>query len=279
MQQFAIGFIVALLLAVPAVVFYLRKRASKGSCPSKEFSEQFENLSKLTGELAHEIKNPLSTIKINLKLIAEELENPDLTSPIATSKELTEQKFSRASRKISVIQKEADRLEQILDGFLRYMDRTQLQLERVNINELVSDMIDFYSPQGQSHSITVRQGLCDEALICKVDTDMLKQVLLNLFINAQQAMKDGGELILRTSRQNEDAAIEVSDTGCGIPADKLAHIFDVYYSSRPTGSGLGLPTAKKIVESHKGNITVNSEVGRGTSFMIKLPLIFQDKND
>ena len=276
MQQFAIGFIVALLLAVPAVVFYLRKGESKDSCPGSEFSEQFESLSKLTGELAHEIKNPLSTIKINLKLISEELENPDLAGPAATSKELTEQKFSRASRKISVIRKEADRLEQILNGFLRYMDRTDLQLGRVNINELVSDMIDFYSPQGLSHSITVRQGLCGEALICKVDTDMLKQVLLNLFINAQQAMKDGGELIIRTSSQNKEAVIEVSDTGCGIAADKLSHIFDVYYSSRPTGSGLGLPTAKKIVESHKGSITVNSEVGRGTSFMIKLPLIFDD---
>lgn len=276
MQQFAIGFIVALLVSVPAVVFYLRKRASTDSEHSNEFSEQFENLSKLTGELAHEIKNPLSTIKINLKLTAEELENPDFTESGAISRELTEQKLSRASRKISVIQKEADRLEQILDSFLRYMDRTQLQLERVDVNELVSDMIDFYSPQGQSHSITIRQGLCNETLICKVDTDMLKQVLLNLFINSQQAMKNGGELIIRTSRQDKQAAIEVSDTGCGISADKLVHVFDVYYSSRSTGSGLGLPTAKKIVEAHKGEITVNSEVGRGTSFIIKLPLVFDD---
>jgi len=276
MQQFAIGFIVALLVLVPAVVFYLRKRASTDSRHSNEFSEQFENLSKLTGELAHEIKNPLSTIKINLKLTAEELKNPDFTESGAISRELTEQKLSRASRKISVIQKEADRLEQILDSFLRYMDRTQLQLERVDINELVSDMIDFYSPQGQSHSITIRQGLCDETLICKVDTDMLKQVLLNLLINSQQAMKDGGELIIRTSRQDKQAAIEVSDTGCGISTDKLMHVFDVYYSSRPTGSGLGLPTAKKIVEAHKGEITVNSEIGRGTSFVIKLPLVFDD---
>ncbi len=272
MQQFAIGFIVALLLAVPAVVFYLRKRASKDTYPGKEFSEQFENLSKLTGELAHEIKNPLSTIKINLKLIAEELENPDLNSPSVTNKELTEQKFSRASRKISVIQKEADRLEQILDGFLRYMDRTQLQLERVDINELVSDMIDFYSPQAQSHSITIRQGLCADPLVCKVDADMLKQAILNLFINAQQAMSDGGELMIRTDRHQENAVIQVSDTGSGIEPDKLPDIFEPYYSSRPQGSGLGLPTSRKIIESHNGSISVDSEPGKGTLFTIKLPV-------
>jgi len=101
---------------------------------------------------------------------------------------------------------------------------------------------------------------------------MLKQVVLNLFINARQAMSDGGELIIRTDRRKEDAVIQISDTGSGIAQDKLPKIFDVYYSSRPQGSGLGLPTAKKIVEAHKGTISVDSELGKGTSFTIQLPL-------
>lgn len=229
---------------------------------------QLEQLSKLTGELAHELKNPLSTIKINLKLVSEDLESLSNESPAGQGSQV----FKRALRKIGVIQKETDRLEQILEGFLRYIDKTELQPVSVDINELMSDMVDFYSAQACSHSITIRQGLYNRPLICKVDAGMLKQVILNLFINAQQAMSDGGELLIRTARQGEQAVIQISDTGSGIAPDKLPKIFDVYYSSRAQGSGLGLPTAKRIVEAHKGTITVDSELGKGTLFTIKLPL-------
>ncbi len=150
--------------------------------------------------------------------------------------------------------------------------RPELQLTSIDVNDLVGDMVDFYSPQAQSHAVTIRQGLHNEPLVCKVDADMLKQVMLNLFINAQQAMSGGGELMIRTDRREKDVVIEISDTGSGIPADKLEHIFDAYYSSRAQGSGLGLPTAKKIIEAHNGSITVNSELGKGTSFVMRLPI-------
>jgi signal transduction histidine kinase len=207
-----------------------------------------------------------------LKLVSEELEDLRSAEPGKMAADKDGRRFARALRKIAVIQKETDRLEQILDGFLRYVDRTELQLASVDINGLISDMVDFCSPQAHSHSITIRQGLHNEPLICKVDADMLKQVILNLFINAQQAMSDGGELMIRTNRQKEDAIIQISDTGSGIGPDKLPHIFDAYYSSRPQGSGLGLPTTKKIVEAHNGTIRVDSELGKGTSFTIKLPI-------
>ncbi len=258
MQQFLTGFVFALLAALPAIVFLLRKKSKiRGS--KKEHVKQIEELSKLTGELAHEIKNPLSTIKVNLKLISEELAESD-------------HKFARSLRKIAVVRKEADRLEQILDGLLRYVDKTDLQLATVDINSLVSDMVDFYSPQAYSHSITIRQGLYNQPLICKIDADMLKQAILNLFINARQAMDTGGELMVRTDRRKTEAVIQISDTGSGIAPDKLPRIFDAYYSSRPHGSGLGLPTAKKVAEAHNGSITVDSALGKGTLFTIKLPL-------
>ncbi len=263
MQHFIAGFAVALAVGIPLTVMLLRK---KSQTPKTDKDEQFEELGKLTGELAHEIKNPLSTIKINLKLTAEELEE------LNTSSDKNQQGFARALRKIGVIRKEADRLEQILDSFLRYIDRTDLQLATVDINELVGDMVDFYSPQALSHSITIRQGLYTAPLVCKVDADMLKQVMLNLFINAQQAMDNGGKLMIRTDKQLEYAVIEVSDTGCGIAPDKLPSIFEAYYSSRPQGSGLGLPTAKRIVETHKGTLSVTSQLGKGTLFTIKLPI-------
>ncbi len=229
---------------------------------------QFEELGRLTGELAHEIKNPLSTIKVNLKLAAEDLETAKSQSEGSQSG----QHLTRALRKIAVIQREADRLEQILEAFLRYFDRAEPQKAGVDINDLVGDMVDFYSPQAQSHSITVRLGLSAKPLICKIDADMLKQVMLNLFLNAQQAISTGGELIVKTARRKRYARIQVSDTGCGISPDKLPKIFDAYYSSRPGGSGLGLATARKIVEAHNGSISVDSEPGKGTSFTIELPL-------
>jgi len=231
-----------------------------------------EELGKLTGELAHEIKNPLSSIKINLKLAREELEAAKSAQGRQAGGGHNGQEFARALRKIAVIEKETDRLEQILEGFLRYIGKTELQLASVDINSLVSDMIDFYSPQARSHSIIIRQQLYDRPLVCKADEGMLKQVILNLFINAQQAMSDGGELLIRTDLRKKVAVIQISDTGSGIAPDKLGNIFDAYYSSRPQGSGLGLPTAKKIVEAHEGTISVESEPGKGTLFTIELPL-------
>ena len=231
-----------------------------------------EELGRLTGALAHEIKNPLSSIKINLKLIREDLESAKSAEANQTGQERSSRMFTRALRKIAVVEKETDRLEQILDGFLRYIGKTELQQASVDINSLISDMVDFYSAQAHSHSITIRQGLYNKPLICRVDADMLKQVILNLFINAQQAMGNSGELIIRTDRQKKDAVIQISDTGSGIAPDKLPKIFDVYYSSRPQGSGLGLPTAKKIIEAHNGTISVNSDLGKGTLFTIRLPI-------
>lgn len=270
MQWFICGFVLALLAVVPIVVLFLHKKLSKNQ--RNKNGHLIEELSKLTGELAHEIKNPLSTIKVNLKLVSEELEDSASAEFSEIGTEKNDRRFTRALRKIAVIQKETDRLEQILDGFLRYVDRTELQLATADINELIGDMVDFYSPQAHSHSITIRQGLYNEPLICKVDTDMLKQVVLNLFINAQQAMSEGGELMIRTDRQQNDAIIQINDTGSGIAPERLPHLFDAYPSFRPKGSGLGLPIVKKIVEAHSGTIKVDSEPGKGTSFTIRLPV-------
>jgi signal transduction histidine kinase len=238
LQQFIIGLVIGISAVVPVLVFVLRCKAMKANKGRKGFQKQIEEISRLTGGLAHEIKNPLSTIKINLKLISEDLDRRKSDSSRKTPES--------ALRKISVVQKEADRLEQILEGFLRYIDKREPNLYAMDINTLVSDMVDFYSPQSQSNSITLRSAFCDEPLICKVDPDMLKQVLLNLFLNAHQAMP--------------------------LEPERIERVFDAYYSTRPQGSGLGLPTAKKIVESHNGTISVTSKPGKGTSFAIKLPL-------
>lgn len=250
---------------------HVRQGESTATPADSVIRSDAEGLGRLLGVIAHEIKNPLSTIKVNLRLIDEDLEDA-ASSTSAGSTDALDQRFARTRRKIAVISKETTRLEQILDRFLRYADRTQPRLSPVDINSVLGDIIDFYMPQAQAHSITLRQHLFKEPLLCRADAAMLKQAVLNLFINAQQALGRGGELMVSSSRQGQSAKIQISDTGIGIPSERIDHIFEPYQSSRPDGAGLGLATVKKIISAHNGTITVASEPGKGTSFTITLPL-------
>jgi signal transduction histidine kinase len=270
----------------------MKEASDKSGTKSQQSSAQdAEGLGRLLGVIAHEIKNPLSTIKINLRLADEDLQDTASAikqgslqaSEISPSRDEIENRLSRTRRKIAVITKEAARLEQILDNFLRFADQTRPRLIPADVNLLVSDLFDFFLPQALAHSITMRQQLHKEPLVCLFDTVMLKQALLNLFINAQQALNQGGsgqaldkqgELMVRTGPDSKSgfAQIQISDTGKGIPADRIEHIFEPYQSTKPTGSGLGLATVKKIIDLHNGSISVVSEPGKGTSFTIFLPL-------
>ncbi len=276
MKPFVSGVILTLLFVVPVAALAFRRMSRRAKGRLAQSHDTDEELTKLTGELAHEIKNPLSTIKVTLKLTREALEGIDLAEPAKTASDKAQHGLSSALRKITIIQKETDRLEHIVDGFLRYVRRPDLQLATVDLNELVGDMVDFYWPQAYSHALTLRRSLAARPLTCRVDPAALKQVLLNLFINSQQASENGGELMVRTMQRGDRAVLEVSDTGRGIPPDKMATIFHPYCSSRSGGTGLGLATAKKIVEAHSGTISVHSEQGKGTSFTIEFPLAGSD---
>lgn len=250
------GLVIASGLTAGVCCFYYHRKKLRGAGARQS---ELEELGRITGGLAHEIKNPLSIIKVNLKLISESLTGED-------------ENTARAARKIAAVRKETDRLEQILEDFLRYIKNAELNLSSVDVNKIVADMVDFYSPQAHSHSITIRNQFWSQSLVCKADGDMLKQVLLNLFINAQQAMPDGGEMFLRTQADGKNAVIIISDTGKGIEPKNIYKVFNAYFSTKPGGSGLGLSTSKKIIEAHNGSIRVDSIPGKGTSFTIQLPL-------
>jgi len=271
-KSFVGGVILTLVIVAPILVLLLRRIHRRRRADDTQRSDIDRELARLTGELAHEIKNPLSTIKVSLKLTKEALEDIDPTESGPAASDRRSHALSSALRKITVIQKETDRLDQVVEGFLRYVRQADLQLAMIDLNELVSDMVDFYSPQAHGHALTVRHSLAETPLMARVDPGALKQVLLNLFINAQQACEDGGELMIRTSKRGDRAVLQVSDTGRGIAPEDLSRIFRPYYSSRAEGTGLGLPTAKKMVEAHGGTIDVHSEPGKGTSFTIELPL-------
>jgi two-component system, NtrC family, sensor histidine kinase HydH len=242
----------------------MSKECGQHVIDAAEVAEQLAELSALTGGLAHEIRNPLSTLKVNLQLLAEDWRE--------ASEVVHSDLCRRSLAKIDTLQKEADRLQAILDDFLHYIGRPELNRTRVDLNEIVEDMLIFFRPQAAAHRIQVRQAMSPEPLVSPVDVGQIKQALLNLFVNAQQAMPEGGELMVRTGRDALGrACVEVTDTGCGIAPENLAKVFQAYFSTKRDGTGLGLPTTRRIVRAHGGAIDVDGEPGKGSRFTIRLP--------
>jgi signal transduction histidine kinase len=233
-------------------------------------ARQVEFLARLAGGLAHEIKNPLSTMAINLALLQEEWEragrerNPD--APEATSREL------RSLKRLKTMQREVQRLEHILDEFLSYARRAAVNRRPEDLARLVRELLEFVEPEDQRARIRHHVDLPLGLPLVLVDEAQIKQAFLNLLVNARQAMPDGGELVVQAARDGTRVAVTVTDTGTGMTEDKLARCFDEYWSDKKGGTGLGLSTAKRIIEEHGGSIGVISEPGRGTSFTVDLPL-------
>ena len=222
-------------------------------------------LSKLAGGLAHEIRNPLSTININLLLLDEAIDE-------AVSDRVSQR---RCKDRIATLRKEAKRLSDVLDDFMRYARMSQPNWEEADINEIVDEVVRFIAPEARTNGVTIRSSYGQLPRSC-ADRDLLKQALFNVIINAQQAMPDGGEIIVRTWTYDGCAHIHIADTGHGSPPDVMARIFDPYYSTKKGGSGLGLSLVKRIVEIMGGRIAVHSEINKGTGFTIILPLLKEE---
>ena len=269
----------ASLLAWQLSVRWARRQRRKEQQLEKRTQrvEKLAELGVLTSGLAHEIRNPLSTIKMNLQLLAEDIsrqqkEHKDPSPGISETLDDPEHLLQRYLRKIEIVTGEADRLGETLNDFLRYAGKLELHPARCDVNELVDDLIDFYTPQALNKGVQVRQSLSSGPLICKVDADVLKQAILNLLLNATQAMDGRGELIIRTESRPQQAKIDVIDTGPGIEPAEQEKIFEAYYTTKRGGTGLGLPTCRRIVEAHGGHIELVSEKGKGSNFTIYLPL-------
>ncbi|ODS30473.1 MAG: two-component response regulator [Candidatus Scalindua rubra] len=217
-------------------------------------------LNTLAAGLVHEIKNPLNSISINLQLLREDLQDQNTGED------------SKMLKRIQLLQKEVYRLENILSDFLRFAKRHELHLENCDINGIIDSVLDFISPEAMQNSIRILKSFDTELPECNLDSNAIKQALLNVILNAQQAMPKGGELIVRTYRNGGYIFIDITDTGVGITKDEIDKVFQVYYSTKKTGTGLGLPTAKRIIEENKGTISIRSEDGKGSSFLIKIPI-------
>jgi len=226
---------------------------------TRRLRAQYAEVSQLAGGLAHEIRNPLSTVSLNLDLLAEDFQNAETP------------RDRRVLQRVERLQHEVHRLRDILESFLRFARVQPLRLEPINLNAIVEELCDFYEPTAATKGVVIRTYLAPDLPSTAIDADLLKQALLNLILNAEHAMPSGGELILKTHNDGTWVILDVIDTGMGMTEEVCARIFDAFFSTRPAGSGLGLPTARKIVEAHGGTLTVQSEPGKGSQFTLRLP--------
>jgi two-component system NtrC family sensor kinase len=222
------------------------------------FSEKMAELGKLAAGMVHELNTPLSVIVSAAQLILREGELSEF------SREMVER-----------IDLEAQRLSQFTKGLLSFARQEDGAAAEADVNQLLREVMAFLKYEAQKRSVTVIEELDYHLPTILADGNRLKQIFINLIMNALQAMENGGALLLRTSMPDDDSVeIQIADTGTGIPAESLGRIFEPFYTTKTAeeGTGLGLYITKTITERCGGRITVQSVEGEGTTFTITFPL-------
>ena len=230
--------------------------------------DRLVSLGKLASDIAHELRNPLAGIKTTAQALSEEM-----------SKDDSKREY------LSRITKEIDRLNELLKTFFSFAKPQKLNLVYCHIKDIINEIIPFLIKEIADKGIHFIENYHPQLPKIKVDKTQMHQAFLNLFLNAIQAMPDGGELktevtpIVSTSligREQNLIKISISDTGKGIPPNILHKIFDPFFTTKPKGIGLGLSITYQIVKKHGGTIKVESELGKGTSFIINLPEMLEN---
>ena len=232
------------------MVAELRKNREKEQLLQRK--ERLASLGQLAAGVAHEIKNPLNAINLTIEHLNDKFITPQDT---------------QAREYIATIQSEIRRLDKIVNNFLNYMHSEELQPAETDINGLLMEILQLYEREISQAGIELITEF-SSSFVLRADAQRLKTALVNVIVNAIQAMPQGGQLKIITN--SEKHVITVSDTGTGIAAKELEHIFDIFYTTKSSGSGLGLPTAYKIIKAHQGEIEIKSKEGRGTTVKIKL---------
>ncbi|MFH0962433.1 MAG: ATP-binding protein [Planctomycetota bacterium] len=222
-------------------------------------SERDAFVRSLAEGLAHQLKNPLSILRMNIQLLREDIGSDDSVAG------------RQVSRRAEILEMQARRLQETLDEFLRFARSDAPERRPTSVNEVLQELLDFLAAEFPRTRIRLLTSFREDVPMVLADRNLLKQALLNVLVNAQQAMPSGGELIVSTADDAGAALIRITDTGVGIPPENLRKLFQVYFSTKEGGTGLGLATARRIIEQHEGSVTVDSAVGKGTSFAIRLP--------
>ncbi len=218
-------------------------------------SEKLAALGRISAGIAHEVNNPLQSIRNCLELALEDL---DAGRPV--DREM-----------LQVAERDVKRIAEIVTRMLDFARPSRGGRAKVDVSALVSDVLSLVRKQLEHSGVRVERVFGDVPPVV-ASADQLKQVFLNMVLNAIAAMPDGGTLRIETGRAERHVFVRFEDSGCGIPPDAIPHIFEPFYSTRPDGTGLGLAISHSLIEAHNGRIEVESEVGRGTVFTILLPL-------
>ncbi|HKV38541.1 MAG TPA: ATP-binding protein [Blastocatellia bacterium] len=223
-----------------------------------DLSKKLADLGRITSGVAHEVKNPLNAMVIHLEILRSKIESGNGADP---------------RPQLNILDSEIKRLDRVVQTFLNFTRPVEVRLYPLDVNTLVDQVTRLAETEAKERGVRIEQELLPGPLVVKGDADVLKQALLNIIINGCQAMPGGGILRVVTARAPHDgsALIRITDGGIGINPDAHDRIFNLYYTTKTGGSGIGLAQAFRAVQLHNGQIRFESQVGKGTTFHISLP--------
>jgi len=222
-----------------------------------EMSRRLSASGRLTRGVAHEVKNPINAIVLHLQLLQNKLHQVDPDT----------------HRHMDIIGSEIQRLDRVVQILVDFTRPRDLHLEEIDLRRVLEDVAQLAAPDAAQHGVAISCNLSAEALMVKVDTDLVKQAILNVVLNGVQAMPEGGGLAMSARRENDNIVTEIADQGGGIPADVQEKIFELYFTTKQKGSGIGLAQTYQILQWHYGTVDFESVEGEGTTFRLRLPLV------
>jgi PAS domain S-box-containing protein len=222
-----------------------------------EMSRRLSASSRITAGVAHEVKNPINAIVLHLQLLQGKLRQIDPDT----------------RRHMDIIGSEIHRLDRVVQILVDFSRPRNLHLEETDLRRLLEDAVQLAGPDAGRHGVSVTCELPSQPLTVKVDTDFIKQAIHNVVLNGIQAMPNGGKLVVSARREDDMVVTEIRDQGSGIPADAQDKIFELYFTTKKEGTGIGLAQTYQILQWHYGSVDFESVEGKGTTFHLRLPLV------
>ncbi len=221
-----------------------------------EVSRRLADIGRLTSGVGHEVKNPINAIVVHLELLRGKLDRKEAGS----------------ERHLDIIQEEIRRLDRVVQTLVDFSRPVDLELSTQDVKHIVDTVLALASPELEQRHVHVISILPPQPVFARVDADLLRQALLNVVLNGAQAMAEGGELEVELRQDGRYATIAVRDQGCGIPKEIQDRIFNLYFTTKSNGTGIGLAMTYRILQLHNGSIAVESRVDKGTEFVLRLPV-------
>ena len=228
-----------------------------------ELSRRLSAIGRLTSGVAHEVKNPINAIVVHLEVLRQKLQPVDPDT----------------RRHMDVIGSEIQRLDRVVQTLVDFTRPVELQLAEMDLRRLLEEVVTLAEPEAHLHGVSMERQLPPEPLYVNVDIDLIKQALLNVVLNGIQAMPNGGTLSVAAGRNDETIVAEIHDQGAGIPADIRDKVFNLYFTTKKTGSGIGLARTYRIMQLHHGSIEFDSVEGEGTTFRLRFPPVSTRQED